>query len=239
VKAIYAISATICLLFPALAQAELKWEQTTLELNPSITEKEAIGHFKYQNDGKTPIRFKSVKASCGCTTAQTQKDEVGPGEKGEITAKLNIGDRSGQQIKTITVETDDAAHPVTVLTMKTNIAQVLELMPNFLFWQENEKPEPKTIIAKVGKDVPIKDLEVTSVNPQFVVKSEKGPGPGQFRIIINPKETKVAAFTTITVKTDYPKDAPKTFYITARVTGQPAAANNPPVPVAAAPSPGS
>lgn len=238
-KAIHVIPAAISLLVPALAQAELKWEQTTVELNPGITEKQAIGHFKYQNVGKEPVRFKSVKASCGCTAAQTQKEEVAPGEKGEITATFTIGDRSGQQTKTVSVETEPGG--MTTLTLKTNIASVLELTPNFVFWQAGEKPEPKTIIAKVGKDAPVKNLEVTSLTPQFEAKVEKGPGAGQFRININPKDTKIPAFATVTVKTDYPKEAPKTYYITARVTAPaPAAVNNPPAPVvAASPNPGS
>ena len=221
-KAIFVIPAAISLLLVGNARAELKFEQTTLELNPSITDKTAVGHFKYQNAGDKPVLFKSVKASCGCTAAQTQKDQVGPGEKGEITATFTIGDRSGQQVKTVTVETDDPAHPVTVLTMKTNIPQVLEIQPNFVFWQPGEDPKPKTITAKVGKNVPVKNLDVSSMNPQFETKVNKGPGPGEFRIDVQPKQTTSASFTTVTVKTDFPKEAPKTFYITARVTGQPA-----------------
>jgi hypothetical protein len=240
VKAIFVIPAAVFFLFPILAQAELKWDQTTLELNPAASDKQAVGHFKYQNSGDQPVHFKSVKASCGCTTAQTQKDQVGPGDKGEITATFNIGDRVGQQVKTVTVETDDPAHPVTVLTLKTNIAQILELTPNFVFWQAGEEPQPKTVVAKVGKDVPIKDLQVTSMNPQFEAKVDKGGTPGQFRINIQPKDTKTAAFTTVTVKTDFPKDAPKSYYISARITGAPAAAATAPgAPLAAtSPSPG-
>jgi hypothetical protein len=108
-----------------------------------------------------------------------------------------------------------------------------------VFWQQGEEPTPKTIIAKPGKDVPIKNLEVNSVNQQFNAKAENGPGPGQFRIIISPKETKTAAFTTVTVKTDYPKEAPKTFYITARVTGPVTAVASPAGSPPAAPSPSS
>jgi len=51
-------------------------------------DKQAIGHFKYQNAGKTPVHFKSVHASCGCTTAQSQKEEVPPGDKGEINSHI-------------------------------------------------------------------------------------------------------------------------------------------------------
>src|SRR6266404_6018320 len=107
----------------ATARAELKWEQTSIELHPGVGDKQAVGHFKYENVGKAPVHFKSVHSSCGCTTAQTQKDEVAPGEKGEITATFNIGGRIGTQVKTVTVETDEATNQKTVLTLKTIIPQ--------------------------------------------------------------------------------------------------------------------
>src|SRR3954471_17549905 len=100
------------------ARAELKWEQTSIELHPAAADKQAVGHFKYQNPGKTPVHFKSVHASCGCTTAQSQKDEVPPGGTGEITATFNLGDRTGTQVKTVTVEADDPTSAKTVLTLK-------------------------------------------------------------------------------------------------------------------------
>src|SRR5205807_8465756 len=119
------------------ARAELKWEQTSVDLRPAFSDKQAVAHFKYENVGSTPVHFKSVHASCGCTTAQTQKEQVAPGEKGEITATFNIGGRTGTQVKTVTVQTDDPdpAHATTVLTLKAVIAQLLELQPTFLTWQ--------------------------------------------------------------------------------------------------------
>src|SRR5712692_9811257 len=77
------LTVILSIFFSAAARAELKWEQTQVELHPAVGDKEAIGHFKYQNTGDKPVRFKSVRSSCGCTTAQTQKEEVPPGEKGE------------------------------------------------------------------------------------------------------------------------------------------------------------
>ena len=77
-KPIYVISVAMSLMVPAIGRAELKWEQTTVELNPPVTEKQAIGHFKYQNVGKDPVHFKSVKASCGCTTARPRASVAAP-----------------------------------------------------------------------------------------------------------------------------------------------------------------
>src|SRR5438309_4735699 len=136
---------TLSIFVCAVAHAELKWEQTTVELHPAATDKEAVGHFKYQNTGSKPVRFQSVHTSCGCTAAQTQKDEVPPGEKGEITATFNIGGRTGTQVKTVTVQTDDPdpAHATTQLTLKAVIPQLLELQPMFVTWRSGEEPKAK------------------------------------------------------------------------------------------------
>src|SRR6202040_3844570 len=111
--------------------------QTMIDLHPALGDKQAIAHFKYQNVGKTPVHFKYVKASCGCTAAQSQKDQVNPGEKGEVTATFNIGDRTGMQVKTVTVQTDDPdpAHSTMLLTLKADITAALEAKPPFVFWQ--------------------------------------------------------------------------------------------------------
>src|SRR5260370_12970543 len=112
------VAFTLSIVICAAARAELKWEQTTVEFHPAATDKEAVGHFKYQNTGNKSVRFKSVRTSCGCTAAQTQKDEVPPGEKGEITATFKIGDRTGTQVETVIMEPNDPGNGTTVLTLK-------------------------------------------------------------------------------------------------------------------------
>src|SRR6266542_4135092 len=56
------LTLTLSFIFCLTARAELKWEQTAVELRPARGDKQAIGHFKYQNAGKTPVHFKSVHA---------------------------------------------------------------------------------------------------------------------------------------------------------------------------------
>ena len=204
------------------ARAELKWEQTSVELHPTFSDKQAVAHFKYENVGKTPVHFESVHASCGCTTAQTQKDEVLPGEKGEITATFNIGGRTGTQVKTVTVETDDpdSAHATTQLTLKTVIPQLLELQPMFVIWQSGEEPKPKVITAKANKDAGITKLDVVSSAGDFTTKVDPGSSPNEFRISVQPKDTGKPTYTTLTIKPDSPAGAPA-FNIAARVMPPP------------------
>ena len=210
----FTLSIVICV----SAHAELKWDQTMVELHPATADKQAIGHFKYQNTGSKPVRFKSVRTSCGCTAAQSQKEEVPPGEKGEITATFNIGERTGTQVKTVTVETDDPEHVTTVLTLKAVIPQQLEITPTFVFWGQGEAPKPKTIVVRAAKEFPVKHLKVTSSSPDFQTKVEE-TGNGQFKIDIEPKDTSRQIASTLTIQ---PEDSQKIFYATARITNAPA-----------------
>ena len=209
----FTLSIALCV----TARAGLKWDQTAIELHPTATDKQAIGHFKYQNTGDKPVKFKSVRTSCGCTAAQTQKDEVPAGEKGEITATFNIGERTGTQVKTVTVETDDPANVTTVLTLKAVIPQQLEITPTFVFWGQGEEPKAKTIVVRAAKDFPVKHLKVTSSSPDFQAKVEE-TGNGQFKIDVQPQETNKQTASTLTIQ---PEDSQKIFYATARITNAP------------------
>ena len=209
----FTLSIALCL----SARAGLKWDQTSIELHPTANDKQAVGHFKYQNTGDKPVKFKSVRTSCGCTAAQSQKEEVPAGEKGEITATFNIGERTGTQVKTVTVETDDPANVTTVLTLKAVIPQQLEITPTFVFWGQGEAPKPKSIVVRAAKDFPVKHLKVTSSSPDFQAKVEE-TGNGQFKINVQPQETNKQTASTLTIQ---PEDSQKIFYATARITNAP------------------
>ncbi|MEP6937529.1 MAG: DUF1573 domain-containing protein [Chthoniobacterales bacterium] len=212
--------ATAC----SAAHGQLAWEQTQLELHPAAGDAEAVAHFKYENKGDKVIRFLSVRPSCGCTAAALKKNDVAPGEKGEITATFNIGARTGIQQKTLNVETDDPAHQFTVLTMRTVIAQLADVQPTFVFWEAGEEPKAKTIIVKAGKDVVMKNIAVTSSSPAFTTEVRAGAGPGEFRINVRPRDTSKPADATLTIVPAFENQPGKSFFANARITGPAAAA---------------
>jgi hypothetical protein len=207
------VTFTLSILLCVSVRAELKWEQTQLELHPAVGDKQAVGHFKYKNTGDTPVHFKSIHPSCGCTTAQSQKDQVAPGDSGEITATFNIGDRTGTQVKTVTVETDDPAHATTVLTLKAVIPQMLEVQPALVYWQGGEAPKAKTVSVKAGKDFPVKEIKVTPPSADFQVKVNK-MSDGEFKIEVQPRDTSHPVSTTFSIQ---PDNSPKMFFLTARI----------------------
>jgi len=217
---------TLSILLTVAARAELKWEQTTIQVHPAVGDKAAVAHFKYENVGKTPVHFKSVKASCGCTTTQTQKEVVNPGGKGEVVATFNFGDRlPGPQVKTVSVQTDEPppAQSNITLTLQTNIPSVLEVSPQIVQWQSGEEPKTKKILVKAAKDFPAKELTIKSNSQNFESKVEPGKTSGEWTVEVTPKDTSHPIGTALQLVTDYPKDSPKAFYVNAVVTAAPGA----------------
>jgi len=206
---------SLCFSIAASVHASLVFEKTEVDLKPDLGAAQAVAVFKYENKGETPVHIKAVRPSCGCTTAALAKNDVAPGEKGEITATFNIGDRTGVQTKTVTVDTDDAKVPQTVLTFKATIAQLLDLQPTFVFWQANEPAQPKTIIAKVAKEVTVKKMDVVSSSGDFIAKVEPGKTAGEFKIQVQPKDTTKPLNATLTIKPDV--TPAKVYYAAARV----------------------
>ena len=211
----FLFSGALSLLIAASAPASLVFEKTELDLQPELGASKVDAVFKYENKGDTPVHIKAVKPSCGCTTAALPKNDVAPGEKGEITATFNIGDRVGLQVKTVTVETDDPKSPQTVLTFKATIAQLLDLQPTFVFWQANEPAQAKTIMAKAAKGTTVKKVDVISSSGDFTAKVEPGSAAGEFKIQVQPKDTKTPLNATLTIKPDVTPE--KVYYATARV----------------------
>ena len=211
---------SLFLAWQAAAQGALVWENMAADLHPSLSEKDAVAHFKYKNTGDKPVKITSVRPSCGCTTAALAKDVVEPNESGEITATFHIGDRSGVQTKTITVMTDDQPAQPTVLKLTATIPQLLQVSPTFLFWAANEVLDPKTITITVGPDFPVKALKVSATDQSISTKVAPGPDAKTFRIIVTPTEGGRPINASLKIEPDFPKEAAKSFYANLRVDGQ-------------------
>src|ERR1043166_1663589 len=210
----FLFAGALCLFVAASTHGSLVFEKTELDLNPELGASKVDAVFRYENKGDAPVHIKAVKPSCGCTTAALAKNDVAPGEKGQITATFNIGDRVGVQTKTVVVETDDPKRPQTVSTFKANISQLLDLQPALVSWETNESAKPKTIVAKAAKGTTIKKLDVTASSADFSAKVEPGSN-GEFKIQVQPKDTTKPLNATLTIKPDV--TPAKTFFASARV----------------------
>ncbi len=77
--------------------------------------------FTFSNNGKSTLKIKDVKTSCGCTAALVSSEKIEPGESGTIKVELDTKNRKGMLSRTITVQSNDPRDPTKVLTVYADI----------------------------------------------------------------------------------------------------------------------
>lgn len=222
-----------CKLFPAMnlasyfliltfgicetGMAQIRWGKRDLEFHPAPSDTQIVAEFPFTNVGKQPVKIKSVKTSCGCTTATMDKEIYAPGEKGKISAIFNIGERVGVQEKTVLVVTNDPKEPELVLSFKAIIPKILEVNPIFLNWLKGEELKPKTVDVKVLDSFPVHRLDAVSSNPNMLVEVKRVEGGHDFKITVTPRKTGGLFTSSIEITPDFPKNPPKYFHFYTRV----------------------
>lgn len=78
--------------------------------------------FTLTNTGKSDLNIRKTKASCGCTVPQLAKKDLKPGESVEMKVTFNTYGRRGNQIKTVTIYSNDPKKPVQKVTIKAKVA---------------------------------------------------------------------------------------------------------------------
>ncbi len=89
-----------------------------------ISRGDTVEHtFYFENIGTAPLKILSARGSCGCTVPKYSREEIAPGEKGEVFVRFNSAGKSGMQNKTVTLVTNatDRARKQVVLTLRGRV----------------------------------------------------------------------------------------------------------------------
>ena len=183
---------------PPIARAALKWEQLRADLAPGPKDKSVEATFAFVNDGPATVTIEAVKSSCGCTTAVLDKMVYAPGEKGEVRARFDIGQRRGLQTKTISVKIANDPTP-TILTLGVALAEPMKLKPALVVWEKGEANKAKSMTLDALPGQPIRAVKVTSTDPRMRATVETVKDGESYSINIAPEGTDTAGFATLTI----------------------------------------
>lgn len=181
------------------ARADLRWERLRAEIATRPNEKSVDAAFPFVNSGQTTITIEAIKSSCGCTTAALDKRVYAPGEKGELRAHFDIGQRRGLQTKTISVKVADNPTP-TVLTLAVSLAEPMKLQPALVIWEKGAATDAKTLTLSALPGQPIQSVKVTSTDPRMRATVEAIKEGENYAIRITPESTATAGFATLTIE---------------------------------------
>ncbi len=88
----------------------------------SIGQNEKFEHdFVLTNNGKSTLYLRKIKASCGCTAVQPEKNQIEPGESVKIKTVFNAAGKKGAQNKNVTIITNDPDRSNLILRIKGEV----------------------------------------------------------------------------------------------------------------------
>jgi len=108
-------------ILPQFLGPKVSVQQLEFDFGDIGQDKLANHSFVISNSGDDVLIIKDVKASCGCTAAKPDKNELKPKESTKIAVSFNPKGRKGPQVKIITVSTNDPEKPKVLLTIKSNV----------------------------------------------------------------------------------------------------------------------
>ncbi len=128
----FTISANITEDYSNLTQKEranaprIKFDKETHDFGDIPQNKKASSKFEFTNTGKTDLKIRKIKSTCGCTVVEPKDKILGPGESSSLKATFTPGNRKGIQNKIITIITNDPYQSVKRLYLKANVDPKLD-----------------------------------------------------------------------------------------------------------------
>ena len=117
--------------------------------------------FSFRNTGNGPLKILSVQTNCACSEIGKRKTEYAPGEEGDISIELQVGNRYGPLSAMAFVRTDAVTSPVALLKITGNVVGDLEFYPNAIRF-------PSVLVGESGETrkveirSPLRDIQIVS-----------------------------------------------------------------------------
>lgn len=199
----------------------------------NIKQGELVSHtFIVTNGGSDLLKITNVTATCGCTAAKPEKNELIPGESTNINVTFNSAGRQGKQNKTVKIFTNDPENPEVSLTITGNVIltdNISEDRP-VIHFQETQHDFGKVNEGNIveytfvfsnagGSTLNIKDVR-TSCGCTAALVSKDNLEPGEEGTIVVELDTKNRLgkmSRTITVLTNDPVDPNKVLTVYAEI----------------------
>ncbi len=198
-----------------------------------ITQGDKVTHvFVLTNNGGDLLVIENVQASCGCTAATPEKNELAPGESTNLEVVFNSAGRNGAQKKNITIKSNDPENPLVKLVITATVIKSDNSEANVpvLYFSETKhdfgKVKEGNIVEytfsflNTGKEIlKINDVRTSCGCTAALVSSEKlEPGAeGTLKVELDTKNRSGKMSRTITIQSNDPRDPTKILTVYADV----------------------
>lgn len=148
----------------------------------------AVSHeFGFRNTGGRALVIDEARSACGCTAAVAPISEIDAGGSGAITASFDTSSSFGEQIRSITVYSNDPARPVTTLTIRAEIAADAAAEPDQLYLGRLRRGEAarRGFRVVLGRDdVVVESIESSGNVLAVRTRSRRGSGKSEVTVAV-------------------------------------------------------
>jgi hypothetical protein len=124
--------------------------------------------FRFTNNGKTTLTLSQPQGSCGCTVPHLSKLSYEPGESGTIKVSYNPHNRRGKQHTKVTVNSNDTAHPSTILDVHSEIKPQMMVDPTLVNLGQIMKGQASsTTVTITSRTKELAPMQATPSSPAF------------------------------------------------------------------------
>ena len=194
----------------------------------TVWEGEKASHvFKFKNTGDLLLRVEKVRTSCGCTAALISKEEIAPGEEGEIKTEFNTSRYRGKQKKYIYVNTNDPLRPTVQLEFSVEVKTAGTISPSSInFRKVTRGQKVSQSVRFTPEEGSLKVIKIET-QPEFFQgriiggKTVEGgvEAPVEIEVTLSP-DTPIGHYSgSLTIHTDHPKFPKSQCSLTAVVEG--------------------
>lgn len=120
------------LLYCSKDKPKLVFDEYVKDLGEVHEDKSSKVVFKYRNEGNKQLIIYEIGGNCSCQKLNITKDEIAPGEVGELHADVLHGGEGGADIDTIFVKSNDSEQPVQNLKIRRFIIKHTIIQPERL-----------------------------------------------------------------------------------------------------------
>ena len=192
---------------------------TKLDLGTIIRGKVVEKKVILKNGGDQPLFLGRVNASCGCTGTLVSSDTIAPGKTGTLLITFNSKNFSGPVHKTVTINSNSANEPRTVIEFSAIINAEVTVTP-VQFWFRDAEVGRASVSSITVQNTGKADLSLTGFSTELEGFSLKLPSkpvrPGQTVQVeaeYVPKKARNVLSDSVILKTDNPHQPEVYIYI--------------------------
>ncbi|NLG35991.1 MAG: DUF1573 domain-containing protein [Lentisphaerae bacterium] len=146
-------------------------DQTVYDFGQRDNSEVVEHHYVIRNEGSLSLEIRGVRATCGCTAVKPEQNVIPPGGETKIQVRLNLSGRSGMQIKTVTVQSNDPETPNLTLQIRGTATQPLRIQPATLFFGRLDPNAARTRnIEVISERGPVEIADIRTEHPGIRVE---------------------------------------------------------------------